>query len=97
MKKIFGIANALHSLAPGATWKYTDEDYSTIEWLSEDIEQPSESSVILEIERLQKEYDLEQEAIAKAELDKEFAKESALKKLAKLGLTEDEARAVIGF
>ena len=95
--KVFGIADALHSLAPMALWKYNDEDFSSLVWLSSDIEQPTEDAVLVEISRLQAEYDARQEAIAQQELDREAAKQSALAKLAKLGLTEEEAKAVIGF
>jgi hypothetical protein len=97
MIRVFGIADALHSLCPGATWKYSDEDFSTIEWLSDDCEQPSESDVLAEVERLQNEYDLAQAEIARQESEKELAKQSALLKLEKFGLTLDEAKAVIGI
>lgn len=96
-KKVFNIADALHSLAPGATWKYNDEDFSSLIWVSEDIQPPTEQDVLLEIAKLQAEYDAQQEAIAQIELDRESAKQSALAKLALLGLTEEEAKAVIGL
>jgi hypothetical protein len=56
--KTFGIADALKSLVPEAMWNYSEEDYATIEWFSEDIEQPSKETVEQEILRLQSEYDL---------------------------------------
>lgn len=95
--KTINIADALHSLAPGSSWKYNDEDYSTLEWFSEDMTMPSESDVLAEIERLQREYELEQEKIAKVEADKEAAKQSAIAKLSKFGLTTNEINAVIGI
>jgi hypothetical protein len=39
----------------------------------------------------------EEEARVQAELDKVAAKESAMSKLAKLGLTEDEAKSIVGI
>lgn len=95
--KSVNIAHALHSLAPGSSWKYNDEDYSTIEWFSDDITMPSELDVLAEIERLQKQHELEQEAIAKVASDKEVVRQSAINKLSKFGLTIDEINAVIGI
>lgn len=97
IKKIVDLASALHSLAPGSSWIYEDDDYSTIQWLSEDIDQPSEESVIAEITRLQKELD---EEIAKEEarvIALNSARLSAISKLSALGLTEEEAKAIIGI
>lgn len=51
------ITHALQSLAPGAEWSISGEDYSTLTWLSEDIEQPTEEALIVEVARLQTEYD----------------------------------------
>jgi hypothetical protein len=97
MKKVIDLASALHSLAPGSSWIYEDDDYSTIQWLSEDIDQPSEDSVMAEIARLQKELE---EEVAKEEakmLALESARLSAIEKLSALGLTEEEAKAIIGI
>jgi hypothetical protein len=95
--KTINIAHALHSLAPGAVWKYNDEDYSTIEWISEDIEMPTQAQVESEMLRLQQEYDLEQEGIANEQAAKELAKQSALEKLAMFGITQEEAKALFGL
>ncbi len=46
------LADALISLAPGAIWSFQDEDYSTIEWLSPEIIQPTSEEVEQELERL---------------------------------------------
>lgn len=97
MTNNINIAHALHSLAPGATWKYTDEDYSTIVWINEEIPKPSQESIAAEILRLQKQYDDEQLAITQKENEKELAKKTALEKLSKMGLTEEEAKAIIGI
>ena len=52
------IADALNSLAPGAVWSVENEDYSTLEWQSEDITKPSLEEVEAEIIRLQEQQDL---------------------------------------
>lgn len=57
MDKYIVIADALESLVPGALWSLAGNDYSGLTWLSEDIEQPTEESLIAEVARLQAEYD----------------------------------------
>jgi hypothetical protein len=97
VEKTFNLADALQSLVPNGAWSYENEDYSTLVWESIEFECPSEEAVIAEKARLQNEHDAfivaEQEQIAKVIEDKK----SALAKLSKLGLTEDEAKAVIGL
>jgi hypothetical protein len=95
--KIATIAAALHSLRPGSLWQYDEENMSSIVWLSEDIEKPSDEEILAEIVRLQVEYEAEEQRLAQQEIERELAKQSALTKLAKLGLTEEEAKAVIGL
>lgn len=95
-EKIFNIANALHSLVPGANWKYNDEDFSTLEWLSDDVIPPTKAEVEQELQRLQYEYDQEQLAKQEELANKEAARQSAIAKLAALGITEEEAKAIIG-
>lgn len=51
------ITHALQSLAPGAQWALDGHTYSGLTWLSEDIEQPTEEALIVEVARLQAEYD----------------------------------------
>lgn len=51
------ITHALQSLAPGAEWSLTGGEYSGLTWFSEDIEQPTEEALIVEVARLQAEYD----------------------------------------
>lgn len=97
MTKSFNIADALHILAPGSTWRYSDEDYSSIEWLSEDIAQPSEEVVMAKLAELEI---AESNRLALKEQqaeEKKLALESALAKLASLGLTDLEAKTVIGL
>lgn len=55
--KIFGIIEAIGSLCPNAQWVLRGDDYSGLEWLSEDIEKPSEAELSAEAARLQSSYD----------------------------------------
>lgn len=55
--KTFGIVDALVTLAPGAEWTLTGDEYAGLTWISEDIKQPTEAAVTKEVKRLQKEYD----------------------------------------
>jgi hypothetical protein len=57
MNRTFGIPDALMSLTPGAQWSLNGEDYSGLEWLSEDIEKPTEEALLEEVTRLQAAYD----------------------------------------
>jgi hypothetical protein len=93
--KSFNIAAALHSLRPGSLWQYDEEDVSSIVWLSEDIEKPSDEDILAEIVKLQAEYDAEQRDLIQQETDRELAKSSAIAKLAKLGLTPDEIQSLL--
>jgi sugar-specific transcriptional regulator TrmB len=89
--------HALDSLTPGALWAFEEETYEKLVWLDEEIIKPTEAEIKVEIIRLQAEYEhtlAEQEAEA---VRLENAKQSAISKLSKLGLTEDEAKAVIGL
>lgn len=52
------IAQALQTLAPGAVWKYSEEDIDTLEWMSDDIPKPSKRKIQEEIKRLEKEAEL---------------------------------------
>ena len=49
------IAEALQSLTPGALWKYSGEDLDSLEWMSDDIEEPSREQILEEIKRLDNE------------------------------------------
>lgn len=57
MNKTFGLPDALQSLSPGAQWSLSGNEYSGLNWMSEDIEKPSEEDLLVEVERLQAEYD----------------------------------------
>ena len=51
------ISNALFSKYKGCEWSMNNEDYSTLEWFSEDVPKPTEEELIEECERLQVEYE----------------------------------------
>lgn len=93
---IYGMVQALNSLHPDAQWAFEVEEYDSLQWFSKDIEKPTEQQIADEIERLTQEaLQAEQDAIA-AEEAIQAARESAKRKLAALGLTEDEVLALIG-
>jgi uncharacterized coiled-coil DUF342 family protein len=50
------ISNALFSKYKGCEWSMNNEDYSTLEWFSDNIPKPTEEELIEECERLQEEY-----------------------------------------
>jgi hypothetical protein len=67
-EKLFGVSDALLSLAPGAQWILSGDDLSGIQWLDTDIEMPLAEDIEAEILRLQAEYNaLEYQRIRKAE------------------------------
>lgn len=66
MDKIFGIVDALQTLAPGAQWVLSGDDYSGLDWHSEDIKKPTKSALEKEAKRLQEEYDLQDYARKRA-------------------------------
>lgn len=91
-----GVIDALKSLAPGATWEY-NFDTETLTWMSDDIDKPSKQEIENEISRLIEIAQNEEDEKASAEAAVNAAKQSALAKLSLLGLTEEEAKAVIGI
>ena len=50
------IPDALQSLAPGAEWALSGDEYSGLTWVSEDIEKPTEEALLAEVARLESEY-----------------------------------------
>ena len=54
------IFQAIKSLCPNAKFGIENNDYSKIEWFSEDIIKPTEAEVNAEIFRLQADYDAKQ-------------------------------------
>ena len=57
MNRIFGLTDAIISLAPGAQWTLTGDDYAGLDWLDEDQTQPTEEECIAEAAKLQAAYD----------------------------------------
>lgn len=51
------ISDAIKSLRPNAEFSMWGDDYSTIEWYSENIPKPTLQEVDAELQRLQAEYD----------------------------------------
>lgn len=87
--KPIDFSDAINSLCPGAEWKIEDNNLENIEWFSSDIDMPSIQDIVLEKERLEQ---VRVDEIAQ----KEALRQSAIEKLSLLGLTEDEAKALIG-
>jgi hypothetical protein len=56
VEKMFGITDALVSLAPGAEWALNGDAYADLVWFSESISQPTEEDIATEIERLDAEH-----------------------------------------
>lgn len=88
--KPIDFASAISSLCPDAHWKIENDDLSKLEWYSEEILRPSDEDILAERKRLE---DLYVQNLT----DVDLLKQSAIEKLAKLGLTEEEAKAVIGI
>lgn len=57
MPKIISIAEAIQSLAPGAEWILTENDYENIEWISDEYIKPTLNEIESEMHRLQAEAD----------------------------------------
>lgn len=51
------IGKAIISLAPNSVWSFEEDDLSSLEWFSEDIERPSDEAILTELARLQAEYE----------------------------------------
>lgn len=96
-EKVFTMVHALKSLAPNALWAFEEETYESLEWRDEVIKKPTKKAIEAEILRLTQAAEAEEIARLEAEAATQAAKESALAKLAKLGLTQEEAKAVIGL
>lgn len=82
-------AQAVASLRPNTEWTMNGDDVEGIIWHTPNVEPLTLAEVEEEIERL------EQQS-ANAEAERVAAKESAMQKLAALGLTEAEINAILG-
>jgi hypothetical protein len=78
---------AIQNLKPNSEFTYLDNDYSTINWIVVEGDTPTQKQIDDEIERIKAHK-------AQAELDKEAKKAIAQAKLAALGLTEDDLKAL---
>lgn len=87
MMEIKFLCYAIHTLAPNALWKFTDDDLDSLEWFSPEIPQPSKKA-ILDQAKIEEQKELQQIE------NRRVARESALAKLAALGLTEEEIAAL---
>jgi hypothetical protein len=54
------LIEAIHSLAPNASWVLIENDYDNIIWNSDNIQRPSKELILAEAYRLQAEYDAKQ-------------------------------------
>ena len=79
------LADAILSLSPNSQFTYSDEDYSTINWIVLEGTAPTLKEVNDEIKRLKA-------ADAAAETEKANNKAALL---AKLGITDDEAKLLL--
>ena len=80
------ITQAIKNLRPNAEFSFTDDDYSTIKWDVLEGDAPTQAEVDAAVEAIKQEE--AQAGAAKA------AQRQAL--LDKLGITEDEARLLLG-
>lgn len=84
------ISNAIRSLVADGEWVIEDGDLDNIKWISPKKAPVTTAEILAEVTRVE----AEKADIAAA---KQAAIESAKAKLAKMGLTEEEAKAVIGI
>ena len=66
MRMKITIADAIQSLAPGASWSYQDDDYSTLKWEDDPKNRPTWQEVEAEMQRLQAEQDATQYQVDRA-------------------------------
>jgi hypothetical protein len=81
------LAEAINLYNPNAQWTLLGDDYETLNWHSVDIAKPTKAELedlLLEVEAVK----------AQQEADKATAKASAEAKLATLGLTTDDLKAL---
>jgi len=82
-------SDAIISLSPDAQWTMENNDLKKLTWIDESVDRPSDDEIRDELKRLQ-------DARLVAENDAIETRARAIAKLEKLGLTEDEAKSVIG-
>jgi predicted XRE-type DNA-binding protein len=89
-EKPLDYGDALLSLRPNSVWVIEDNDLDNIRWEDNNQDIPTKQEIKQELEKL-----IEKRKADIAE--QELVKKSAVEKLAKLGLTEEEAKAIIGL
>ena len=80
------LTKAIHKLKPNSEFSFTDDDYSTIKWDMLDGDAPTQAEINAAIEQVKAD-EITQVAVKAAE-------KAAL--LDRLGITEDEARLLLG-
>jgi hypothetical protein len=81
------LTKAIHSLKPNAEFSFTNDDYSTIKWDVLEGSAPTQAQIDEAIEQIKANE-------TQAELDNAAAKALAQAKLAALGLTTDDLKAL---
>ena len=81
------LAKAIWKLRPNAEFSFINDDYSTIKWDILEGEAPTQTEIDAAIEQVKAEE-------AQAELDRAAKKAQAEAKLAALGLTSDDLKAL---
>ena len=79
------IFEAIEILAPGAQVTFTETDLETLTWYSQNIEQPSNSAILVKVE----------EIIANEPLKAKANAEAKTALFERLGITADEARLLL--
>lgn len=87
MKKKYYLDRAIRKLKPTAEFSFKNEDYSTINWNVLEGDAPTQAEIDVAIEQVKADE-------AQAELDKAASKAAAEAKLAALGLTSDDLKAL---
>jgi tRNA A37 threonylcarbamoyladenosine biosynthesis protein TsaE len=78
---------AIQTLKPNSEYKFNEQDYSTIEWFKLEGKAPTQAEIDAAIEQVKADE-------AQAEIDKAAKKVAAQAKLAALGLTADDLKAL---
>jgi len=81
------LSAAIRKLRPNAEFSFNDEDYSTVKWDVLEGDAPTQAEIDAAIEQVKADE-------AQAELDKAAKKVAAEAKLAALGLTADDLKAL---
>ena len=90
---IITFETALKSLCPNVYWSMSQGDYANIIWGDDSVQKPTEEEIQAEMVRLQA---IEDARVQSEEQAASAAKAAAEAKLAKLGLTADDLKAILG-